>query len=678
MDSEVISEELSFFLKNSEVKAALFTTYTFDPEFFELEVIPLLLAGNSAFSSDSRVKQFQVREALRESQISLDVFYDLPMYRREGSCSPSMEYRFHGVHQGNSAFHAKLALILAHDNDSGKDCLMVAAGSNNLTRAGWWSNIECLHWEMVWPRESSRKFLDQLINDVNWLREERRIEPGHQDSALAQIGNYLENCTGAGDAADVSYYGLTDVNRQRGFPDFLRRESKKLWHYDNLTLEIISPFFASDVNNEEHRIFFQLGVRNILLMLPQDYDDTALCHRRYFDHINDAENIEWAKWADGTSTQLKLKGQVFRPLHAKVYHFYNGKQSWAFVGSVNFTYKAMHDNVEAGFLVKLDRPTPLLTAIRRPGAIENFEVPAEQLPGLIIEDEDPLILPRIDLAYDWTDQTLSGITDPHLSYTINILTPEGRAAIQEWPITGTETAFEGNITELEKLLRNGSLVKVSGFNTRSDQPFPEHTVMLMQTGWSHKPLDLPDLTAAEILAIYARLTPEQRARERDRHLIKKLILAGEAGDMTLPTDNLGAEQFFSEYAEIFNAFRQLRKRLNLAVENDNQPIIDYYLSGTGMDSLPTLIEHVSMRENSTTPVTTYLVLLCAREIYQDKPFRKRRRVKGLLTKLQKQIKAVKSSGSIKMENDTAEGRKTFFDWFEKQFFRTYRGKDMEQ
>jgi hypothetical protein len=677
MDSAVISDELSSYLTNSVVKAALFTTYTFDPEFFELEVIPLLLPGNRAFSSDSRVKQFQVREALRESQISLDVFYDLPMYRREGSCSPSMEYQFHGVHRGNNAFHAKLALILVHDNDYGQDCLMVAAGSNNLSRSGWWSNIECLHWEMVWPKTSSRRFLDQLIADVNWLRDERRLDSTRQVSALDQIATYLQTCTGAADAADVSYYGLTDVTRQGSFQGFLRRESQRRWDYDNLTLEIISPFFANDVNNVEHEFFFKLGVRNIHLLLPQDNDENALCHQRYFDHINEQDGIAWAKWADGTSTQLKLKGQVFRPLHAKVYHFYNGKESWGFVGSVNFTHKAMRDNVEAGFLVKFDSPTPLLTPIRRPGSIEKFEVPMELLPGLA-EDEEQKALPRIDLAYDWTEQLLTGITDSHMSYTVSILTPEGRAAVHDWPITGTQRAFEGDITELEKLLRNGSLVKVSGFNSRSGESFPAHTVMLMQTGWSHKPLELPDLTAAEILAIYASLTPEQRARSVDAHLIRKLILAGEAGDMTLPIDDLGADQFFSEYAEIFNAFRHLRKRLDIAQENDNQAIVDYYLTGTGMDSLPTLIDQVTAPENATSAVTAYLVVLCAREIYQDSAFRKRRRVKGLLAQLRKQIRALKSSDSIKLENNTAAGRRTFFDWFEKQFFRVYRVKEAEE
>ena len=83
MDSAVISDRLKELIDGREVKAATFTTYTFEPEFFELEVIPLLLPGDIPFSSDSRVKEFQVREALRDTKLNLDVFYDLQIFRKE-------------------------------------------------------------------------------------------------------------------------------------------------------------------------------------------------------------------------------------------------------------------------------------------------------------------------------------------------------------------------------------------------------------------------------------------------------------------------------------------------------------------------------------------------------------------------------------------------------------------
>ncbi|EED31274.1 conserved hypothetical protein [gamma proteobacterium NOR5-3] len=673
MDGAVVSEELSSHLANSTVKAAVFTTYTFDPEFFELEVIPLLLSGNRAFSSDSRVKQFQVREALRESQIPLDVFYDLPMYRREGSCSPAMEYAFHGIHRGNNAFHSKLALILVEDHDEEGECLMVAAGSNNLTRAGWWSNIECVHWEFVYSGACSLRFLNQLKRDVAWLQEQRRIAPQRSDPALDKIARFLEECKSTRDAADVSYYGLTSVDGAGAFQGFLIREAGNRMSYSNYNLEIISPFFASDVNNTEHEYFFKLGVVSIQMLLPEDSEGNALCDEAYFEHINNEPDIQWARWSDDSDTLLGRRSQVFRPLHAKIYHFYNAKQSWAFVGSVNFTHKAMRENIEAGFFVKLNGAGPLLKPIRRPSSVEKFAPIEEAFPGLLAEEETQT--PQIDLAYDWTEQVLTGVTDPHLSYTITIFTPEGRAAVADWAITGTERVWEGDVTALEGLLRNGSLVKVGGYNTRSGEAFPPQTVMLMQTGWTHKPLGLPELSAAEILAIYARLTPEQREQIIIAPIIRQLVLAGEAGDLTLPLDEHLPEQFFSEYAEIFNAFRHLRKRLSQALEDDNQVTLNYYLSGKGMDSLPTLIEHVTSEESSEAAVTAYLVLLCAQEVYKDKTFRGMPRVNTLEKSVRKQIVYLKSSGAIRLENDSPARRKAFFKWFESQFYHTYRTKE---
>src|SRR5690606_7296532 len=48
--------------ERERVVAAVFTTYSFEPEFFEQEIIPLMLDQSLAFSSDQRIKSIQVRE----------------------------------------------------------------------------------------------------------------------------------------------------------------------------------------------------------------------------------------------------------------------------------------------------------------------------------------------------------------------------------------------------------------------------------------------------------------------------------------------------------------------------------------------------------------------------------------------------------------------------------------
>lgn len=88
------------------VIAAVFTTYRFEPAFFEQEVIPLMLEPGQAFSLDPYVRSDEIRIRLSDAELPIDVFYDLALFRRQGTVSPSMEYRHHGVRGERSAFHA--------------------------------------------------------------------------------------------------------------------------------------------------------------------------------------------------------------------------------------------------------------------------------------------------------------------------------------------------------------------------------------------------------------------------------------------------------------------------------------------------------------------------------------------------------------------------------------------
>jgi HKD family nuclease len=678
MDNAVISDKLGELLDlggtGREVKAAVFTSYTFDPEFFELEIIPLLLASNIPFSSDSRVKQFQVRDALRQSELDLEVFYDVQIFRKEGQNSPSMEYLFHGVHRGNDAFHAKLILLLVSDQDTGSDFLLAGAGSNNLTQSGWWDNIECQHWEIVKNGEASRAFLNRLREDVTYLQSEQKLQPRRGTSALEQIGDFLADCRASNQADPVAYYGVDSINNNLNFRKFLQQQARTLWHYNNWTLEIISPFFAEDTKNREHEFFFDLGVQKIHLLLPMDQSNQAICQSEYFDHINHLEGIEWAEWEPKIKQQLGFVIPDFRRLHAKIYHFYNAKQSWVFVGSVNFSHKAMMDNIEAGYLVKLPSAGRLLRPIEDYAKIECTP-PAELFPGPVSEDDQHGI-PHIFLGYDWIEKKLVGSTERYDSYCISIFTPEGHAAIKDWIITDEPCTYDENINALETLLKNGSLVKVGGYNAGTREPFTSHVVMLQQTGWSHKPnLEMQDLTSAQILAIYAGMSPERRQLLLTNTLIRKLVVAKQAGEMTDLTDDFAADGFFSEYAEIFHAFKRLKHRLANASDENNHHIVDYYLTGAGVDSLPTLIDRSTNDDSAETPVTTYLVLLCAKEIFQEKMFLKRPLIKQRLNDVRKHIRSLKQSDRIRLESDSAVSRNKFFKWFEGQFLKNYRSRE---
>lgn len=249
MDNIVISDKLTELLENREVKAVVFTTYTFEFDFFELEVIPLLLNNDTAYSTNERVKIEQVRLELQKARtqtpMPLEVFYDGKLFREqaleneERQKSPRMEYLCHGVDLGDSAFHSKVAFILVYDEEWKSDCLLVGAGSNNLSYAGWWENIECQHWEEVWPEDKNGRwgedyhpplvFLKQLRDDMEYLKHLRRPSDPHslQDDAVKKISDFLEECTGQEQyETESTYYGIKtekDYSKKKNrFKDFLK------------------------------------------------------------------------------------------------------------------------------------------------------------------------------------------------------------------------------------------------------------------------------------------------------------------------------------------------------------------------------------------------------------------------------------------------------------------------
>ncbi len=677
MDNAVVSDRLRELLADRQVKAAVFTTYNFEPDFFELEVVPLLLPGNTQLSSHADIKRFQVREALRESSLQLEVFYDLKIFQKNPSCSPCMEYPFHGIHRGSNAFHPKLVFILIDDKETKRDCLLVGVGSNNLSQAGWWDNIECVHWEIVQPEGAAHGFVKCLKADVQWLKDERQI-PANKHSALDLVADYLDRCFEragtSGTEMTNQYYGIADSSVSGGFQKFLESEmGPKLATCDNWTLEIISPYFAGDANSNLHEPFFEFGVWRIHLLLPTNQEKVPLCTQDYFDYINEQPNIHWAKWSEPMAGRLGLTGGYFRRLHAKLYHFYNKKQSWVFVGSVNFTYKAFSENIEAGYFVKLPKAGPLLELIEDRTSFDKFDPPSEPAPG---DDKNSSeTAPVIDLVYDWRLQTLTGVTESDKSCSINIHMPEDGLAVANWALTGKPGEYGGELASLEALLKNGSLIKVSGINQCSNNAFETHWVMLRQTGWTHKPLDLPDMSPEQILAIYAGMSADRRQALLMNAHIRELVLARQGGDMTLPEDDPVADGFFSEYAELFHAFRQLRRKLSKAQDKNNNTLVEYYLTGAGFDSLPTLIKSIEECGEKRS-VTAYLILLCAKEIYQAEQFGNYVGIRKRLDRVNSAIAALKETDAIRLEKNSPAERKRFFCWFETQFLKIYRQREV--
>ena len=665
--------------ERERVVAAVFTTYRFEPEFFEQEIIPLMLDQGLAFSSDQRIKSIQVREALSDSGLRIEVFYDLDLFRQQGTVSPAMEYLHHGIRGERSAFHAKLVFLLLEDADSGYQSLCVGASSANLSIAGWWENIECQHWERVESGWASRRFLNQLRADIEWLAARRKVVSTDQNLALPRIQDFLKSCRGYNGAATVSYYGLSSLalaqKRRSAFMRFMRDAlAERSPHYSNWTLEIISPYFADSADFDGHVHFFNdLGVQEIHIFLPENDQGEALCNPEYFERLAQTEGVHWASWMPDISSRLGLKNPVNRTTHAKIYHFYNGVQSWVFVGSVNFTYRATSDNQEAGFFTQLPALSRFLKPISSPPA--KF-CPEEKLLG---EDETKHAgssLPDLLLNYDWKQRQLTASMSERPSgegLICDITSPEGAVQVANIRV-GLEPAPVACEPEaIEALLKNSGFVRVSGRWQPDDEAFPAFEVMVQQVHWTHKPLDLPRLSPQEIMQIYAGLSQLRRNQVieflKQRQLREMGLLTEGAGSQEYETTG---RQFFAEYAELFHAFRNLRRRMDDAWAEQRLGVVDYYLSGRGMDSLPTLLESLYEEDRELDQVTIYLALLCLIQIYQRPEYKDRAQVGHYLQECQEKVVALESSGGLRLIDDDEERSQRFFKWYREQFLREYR------
>ena len=96
-------------LPGYRVRYAVFTTYAFEPEFFESSILPLLLPGGEAdLSLTSAVRRLQVEALLRDVPIDIDVYFDQRVVM--AGC-PLLPYEMKPM-RSQGEFHGKVILLL--------------------------------------------------------------------------------------------------------------------------------------------------------------------------------------------------------------------------------------------------------------------------------------------------------------------------------------------------------------------------------------------------------------------------------------------------------------------------------------------------------------------------------------------------------------------------------------
>jgi len=360
--------------------SAIFGTYTFDGEFFEEDVLPVLDQldiANIVVLTDT--KSYAEAESVTEAGQS---------YYLEHVRCPKIH-------------HPKFSLLLGHDHGR------MFLGSGNLTEDGWQRSGELMT-VIDYPDEqadtqpifsSLRRFIENSQTRMHSSRALNAIDEAFRDAP------WLSDTTSATPGSGTE---LLHNHSEPLLPQILDR-------IDDTEIEeitVCSPFFSGTDQSVFDRLCAVDPGQITLNIQPDNVEgfDSAVFDSSVFDQVE--TNIN----------KYSLTGEDSdRYLHAKLLLFKSSSDVWAFFGSPNFTTPALLEdgdtgNIEMGILrheqdpeyfsyllddtaIESESVTPDSVTFRPPGGSETSTVSGDfSLLDAYLEDDGTLIL-----EYDQTD-----------------------------------------------------------------------------------------------------------------------------------------------------------------------------------------------------------------------------------------------------------------------------------
>ncbi len=616
----VLGERLGEAIAGRRVRTAVFTTFTFDPGFFELNVLPILF--DRGFHQVEKLRRMQIEEALGSVR-EVAVYYDRSALAQDATPAQLNFDRIDVARDaGHGVFHPKLVMLLVAEtgeNEDGKvtddqyETLIIGALSANLTRAGWWENVEAGHFEQISDRDLDDTPSPIRADVLQALRQIRdTAAPGEEHAALDRIHTFLTR-RAVKRGPKRQRHGGRHYTRlfvgQRPLDQWLR----ELKLGSDWNLEIISPFFDKNPKPVLDRLYDAVQPRETRIWLPTDAQGAVQVSREVYEAI-EAERgyrIFWAKMPEDLrhGSGKQTKNAPARRVHAKVYRFWraDGKQLML-VGSVNFTTPAHSaantGNLEAAFLIDVtDEPFAGRWCLQTAGAeptrfVEDTPDEADGLERVFID---------LSVSYDWAANTLRYRMLDKTSGAVHLSTTAGEtvakldnAVVGRW-LTLPKSAAD----RVRELLLSTSFLEA------------EHgrgywRVLVRETGMSHRPSLLTSLTPEEILMYWSLLSPTQR----EQFLLDKLTTEDGLTLEGLQTNRgqryLAHDTLFDRFAGIYHAFEQHKRHLLSSLEAGDLQEVEARLFGVKYDSLPELLRKTI--EQQADPVTRYLVVLCGRQL----------------------------------------------------------------
>lgn len=351
----VLSERLQEQLAGRRLLAAVLTTFTLERAFLLDEVLPALVPAE--LSNVPVQRREELADHLHEQGSHLAVYYDERCLADDAG-GTRIPVALVPVRTSTGVFHPKVVLALVEDEDpmGGAERLVVLVTSANLTRAGWFENVECAHvftlraGEATWNREP-------LLEFCRYLAGSTRTQGQRQ--ALDQVVAFLEGLTqrrrrGYADEPLAERFVWTGPGQPRGLVEQLT--PWLLPWYQGGSLEVVSPWYSPDGADQVAELVRAFRPTRVLVACPLDATGAHLLPAR--SEVTLPEVAQWAALPSAVTRRAEMTGSTQRTLHAKAYRLVS-EDRWSsavLVGSFNLTGPAFQrgGNVEAGVVLDVE------------------------------------------------------------------------------------------------------------------------------------------------------------------------------------------------------------------------------------------------------------------------------------------------------------------------------------
>lgn len=661
IERKVLSEAFQEAMEGWQLKAAVFLTFRFDPGFFEQEILPIFFDIPLSHAPLARV--IHLADMLRAAG-PVAVYYDRRALEA-GAASARTDFQRVGIKHRTGYFHPKNALLLVEntapeshsaDNERRKR-LIIASMSANLTRAGWWENVEVAQIERVEERNHCG-FRDDLLAFFSLLR---RLSPeGTDHDALEEIHAFLRTVEQDTQRISGGYLIPRLFMGDHDLSEFL--ETLAGGRLRNRCLEVISPYFDDKESSKPlTELIDRFRPRETRVFLPKGPDGEALCSESYWKSVGDAG----ALWGVLPHDLIRLSRDVDRFVHAKVYRFFDpeDRRETFFVGSVNLTNAgfAKGGNIESGFVVE------------REGKRKNewWLQLDERRPAAFIakgESESLVVGPGVSLVlrFDWSKETAHAFWDEEHSSPPLIIRASGITLGEIEPLPPRRwIILSSDLTDrLKEHLLSSSFVTVAIDNA------PDAVILVDEDGSVDKPSLLTTISPEEILRFWSLLTDAQKQEFLESH-------AGELSDEERARW-LGPEAkhpqekgIFATFAHVYLSFGNLERAIRVALAEGRRKEAVDRLFGRKFDTLQSLLDRISEKAEPQ-PVRDYVTLLCAVQLLgvlvRDEPKfcgDESARLHLAMATARAAAEQVKARFTFA----TVEEREQFFNWFEPWFLR---------